>query len=250
MPEWSALAPFVALGLLGSLHCAGMCGPFALALGMRAGASRGRAALHALLYVTAKAMGYALLGLLAARGAHAAAHAGAALGGAEHSAQRLTDLRAALAWAAAALCLALALSALGVPLLPAAWRGRLTRHGPAPAPLRALFGAARALPGPARAFGLGAANACLPCGLSLSALALALAAPTATATLGLLLFGLGTAPVLVAAALGGHVLPATARARLRPVAALLLVVFAALTAARGGLPMAGEALPGCCAGAR
>ena len=94
---------------------------------------------------------------------------------------------------------------------------------------------------------MGFANAFLPCGLSAAALALALGAPTVNATLGLFLFGLGTLPVLVAAALGGRAIPAGTRARLRPVAALLLVVFAVLTAARGGLDLGGRALPECCA---
>lgn len=246
MPDWSALAPFAALGLVGSLHCAGMCGPFALAIGLRAGSSRARAIAHALLYALAKALGYALLGFLVARASHAAVHAGAALGDAAQVSQRLASLRAGLAWVAAASCLALALSALGVPLVPSTWR---TRLGAVPRPLQALFDSARALPGAARAFGMGAANAFLPCGLSWSALALALAAPSATATLGLFVFGLGTLPVLAATALVGHVLPVAVRGRLRPVAALLLVAFAALTAARGGLALGASGLPSCCAGA-
>ena len=247
MPEWRELAPFAALGLVGSLHCAGMCGPFALAIGLRAGAARARAFAHALLYTLAKASGYALLGLVVARVAHAAAHAGAALGSAPGYAARLGHLRAGLAWVAAALCLVLALSALGVPLVPGTWRARLAHPASVPRPLALVFNAARALPGSARAFGLGFANAFLPCGLSAAALALALGTPTVHATLGLFLFGLGTLPVLVAAALGGRAIPPLARARLRPVAALLLIVFAVVTAARGGLALGTRALPDCCA---
>lgn len=247
MPEWSALAPFAALGLLGSLHCAGMCGPFALALGLRAGRARGHALAHALLYAVAKALGYALLGLLAARAAHAAVHATSALGDGAGQAQRLETLRSGLAWAAAAACLVLALSALGLPLVPPGWRARLARHGAVPRALATLFEAARALPGAAQAFALGFVNAFLPCGLSWSALALALAVPSATATVGLFLFGLGTLPVLVGVALGGRLLPVAWRARLRPLAALLLIAFALLTAARGGVPGFERALPACCA---
>jgi sulfite exporter TauE/SafE len=248
VPEWSALAPFAALGLLGSLHCAGMCGPFALALGLRAGRARGRALAHALLYAVAKALGYALLGLLAARAAHAAVHATSALGAGAGQELRLESLRAALAWAAAAACLVLALSALGLPLVPPSWRARLARHGAVPRALATLFAAAHALPGTAQAFALGFANAFLPCGLSWAALALALAVPSATATVGLFLFGLGTLPVLVGVALGGRLLTPGLRARLRVPAALLLIVFAVLTAARGGPAGAREVLPSCCAG--
>lgn len=247
MPEWQELAPFAALGLLGSLHCAGMCGPFALALGLRSGGARWRAFAHALLYALAKALGYALLGLLAARAAHAATHAGAALGDEAGAAQRLEQIRAGLAWVAAGACLVLALSALGLPLVPAAWRARLARHAEVPVILRTLFDSARALPGAARAMGLGFANAFLPCGLSWSALALALAVPSATATVGLFLFGLGTLPVLVGVAVGGGLVPVAWRARLRPLAALLLVAFAVLTAARGGIAIGERALPDCCA---
>lgn len=246
MPSLHELAPFAALGLVGSLHCAGMCGPFALAIGLRAG-GRGHAFAHALVYTLAKALGYALLGLVIARVAHATAHAGASLGDAAGYAERLASLRAGLAWFAAVACLALALSALGVPLVPSALRTALAHPMHVPRPLALLFSAARALPGSARAFGLGFANAFLPCGLSAAALALAIGVPTVNATLGLFLFGLGTLPVLVAAALGGRAIPLGTRARLRPVAALLLLVFAVVTAARGGLEVGAAALPECCA---
>jgi sulfite exporter TauE/SafE len=143
--------------------------------------------------------------------------------------------------------LALALSALGVPLAPSTWRAALAHPRHVPRPLALVFSAARALPGSARAFGLGFANAFLPCGLSAAALALALGVPALNATAGLFLFGLGTLPVLFAAALGGRAIPVGTRARLRPVAALLLVAFAVVTAARGGLDLGGRALPECCA---
>ena len=47
MPVWAELAPFALLGLVGSIHCAGMCGGFAVAAALAPGA-RARAVLGSL----------------------------------------------------------------------------------------------------------------------------------------------------------------------------------------------------------
>ena len=93
MPEPAALLPFVLLGLLGSVHCAGMCGGFAL--GVAAGGPRGRALGRLGLYALGKALTYAALGLLAARAAHAAhvTEGGPALAGQEVGDVAVGDVR-------------------------------------------------------------------------------------------------------------------------------------------------------------
>jgi sulfite exporter TauE/SafE len=252
VPGPAELAPFVLLGLLGSAHCAGMCGGFAVTVALGAGASRARATGHSLTYLAGKALTYAVLGLLAARAAHLLTHAGAGLAGSspEEDAAALEGLRRGLAWVAGLACLLLALSALGLPLFPRVWRARLAGVGGSSRLLKLAFDSARALPASARGFGIGLATGLLPCGLSWAALALATGSQPATAAAGMFLFGVATAPVLLATALAGHLLPLRLRTRLRPVGALLLIVFAVLTVARGGLPRplaaAEEALPACC----
>lgn len=246
MPLWSELAPFAALGLFGSLHCAGMCGGFALAVSVSAGAARRRAVVRSLVYLLAKALTYAVLGLLAARLAGVLTHGGATLLGgtsADHAAAVELARRVA-AWVTGALFILFGLSAFGLPLFPSHWFA-----GGAPRPLRALFDAARSLPGLAGAFGLGLANGLLPCGLSWSALALAAGGSPARGALGLFVFGLATAPVLVAVGLAGASLSPTIRRRALRVAAPLILVFGVLTVARGGGPAEGLA-PDCCDRAR
>jgi len=252
VPTAAELVPFVLLGLLGSAHCAGMCGGFAVTVALSAGVSRVRALGWSLTYLFGKALTYAVLGLVAARAAHMLTHAGAGLAGStpDQDAAALETLRRTLAWVAGLACFVLALSALGVPLFPRSWRARLVGSGSPPRLLRLAFDSARALPGSARSFGIGLASGLLPCGLSWAALALATGSKPATAAAGLFLFGVSTAPVLLATAFTGHLLPQPLRARLRPVGAVLLIAFAVLTVARGGLPRplaaAEEVLPACC----
>lgn len=226
------VAAFAALGALGALHCAGMCGPFAIALGL-ANHARGSATLHAVLYVVGKALAYALLGALVASVAGAVASSVVA------QPTWLAGLRSALAWIAGLASIALGFAALGVraPWLrveaPVAW-------------LKAAFGAARSLGGPARSFGLGVANGLLPCGLSWAAFALCATLEPARAAVGAFAFGLATSPVLIALALGARTIPVTWRARGLRWSAPLVIAFGVLTIARGGMPGVARALPACC----
>jgi sulfite exporter TauE/SafE len=244
VPLWPELAPFVLLGLVGSLHCTGMCGGFALAVTASAGAARRRALLRSLAHVLGKALTYAVLGLLAARAAGFLTHEGATLAGgsADDHAATVELARRVLAWIAGALFIVFGLAAFGLPLFPRGWLAARV-----PAWLRLVFDSARALPGLSGAFGLGLANGLLPCGLSWAALALAAGGPPARGALGLFVFGLATAPALVTIGLLGSAVPVATRARaLRFVAAPLLLVFGVLTIARGGA-LTAEVLPACCA---
>ncbi len=162
-------AAFVA-GLVGTPHCVGMCGPFALACGSRP-AHHG--AWHA-----GKLTTYAALGALAGG-------AGSALPGPSWLVAAVSG--ALVVWFAAALAGLAPEPALRLPGLEgaAAWAAR---RGDA-----------------AGRFVFGAANGLLPCGLVYAALGLAVAAGSAPAGASVMAaFGLGTAPALAAFGLGAR----------------------------------------------
>jgi sulfite exporter TauE/SafE len=223
-----ALAPFVALALLGSLHCAGMCGPLVLAATGGARRPWSRAALHSF----GKALAYTLLAALLASAAAAVARV---------EPRWLGASRSALAAVAGATMVASGLAALGVPL------GRAFAATPLRPGLEALQRLASDLPPPSRAFAFGLVNGLLPCGLSWSAIALAASSGGAVLVLGPLAFGLATLPALAAVAFGAGALGARLRDRGRVALGVVLIAAGAWTAWRGGVPW-GDATggPPCC----
>jgi len=230
----AALATFGALGLAGSLHCAGMCGGFAVAVAASGGARRRALLARELAFVLGKALSYAVLATgLALLGRRAAAWGGVELA------------RRAAAWLAGAALVLAGLALAGLPVLRArlapGLRAGLARIG---AVWRSVLG----LSGYVGPLGAGLLVGWLPCGLSWSALLLSLSVPPGVAAGGAFLFGLGTAPALVAVGLGWGFFSPRARLRLARALAPLLVLFGCLTVARGGLPGRAEAavLPECC----
>jgi hypothetical protein len=168
--EIGLLAGSFMAGLLGSPHCLGMCGPFALVCGRGAA---GGAAYHGGRLTT-----YAVLGALAG-----------AFG----------DIIPGPSWIAAVV-------SLGV----VAWFAG-TLAGLVPEPRLSVPGAARVMTwatqqrGLGSRFVLGAANGLLPCGLVYAALGIPLAGGSvALGAAAMVLFGLGTVPVLVALTLGAR----------------------------------------------
>lgn len=214
---WLELAPFVALALLGTLHCAGMCGAFAIA----ASASGSRSFAGPACYVVGKALTYALLGVLAAGAGSFAVRAGSDLTG-----TRLESARAVLAWIVGLSLCGSGLAALGV----IRWHGSIARALPS-GPAR-LFASIRRLPGLSASFGIGVVTGLLPCGLSWSALLLAAQTRPSVALVGLFCFGLATGPALIGVAGGWRLAPASWRARARFVLGPLLLAFGLLTIAR------------------
>ena len=142
----------LASSLLGSLHCAGMCGGFvALHSGAPGARSRGRGALAHLAYSTGRLVAYVALGTGAGALGGALDLAGA-LGGVQRLAGLLAGLLIVL-WGSAAL-----LEALGLHLPRAGsprWLGRALGGG-----MRLVAG----WPPSARAFVTGLLAAVLPCG--------------------------------------------------------------------------------------
>ncbi len=219
---WTALL----LGLAGSLHCAGMCGPLALALPAGAG-GRGQFVAGRLAYHGGRVITYALLG--------------AALGLAGRS-LALAGVQRGVSVAAGLLLIA------GVWLLP--------RAGGAGAAVRGGGGLQRAPGGLLRRPGLpslgllGLLNGLLPCGLVYAAGAASLAAGGAGAgALYMAVFGLGTVPMMLALGLGGRALPVTWRLRLTTAVPAVVSLVGGLLVLRGlalGIPWLSPAAAGAC----
>ena len=248
------LLPFVVLALAGGVHCAGMCGGFAvgsvLAAGPRTDAARWRRSAYFAAFALGKSVTYALLAAALSFFAHGAVTgslaAAAELGVTEPSSLGAT--RRVLAW-----CVGLGLVAIGV----LQWLGGSTRM---PSSLRRLglraqelLRGVRALPGAWSAFGSGMLVGFLPCGLTAGALLLAISLPPLGAALGLFVFGLATAPALSVVAAGARLLPPRlAGPRLARLGSLALIVLGLWTAWRGGAPLAlhesGSTPASCCTG--
>ncbi len=231
----SPLPEALTLGLLGSVHCLGMCGVFAGAVGAGTrGRSRRLLAGRMAAYLGGKTLTYAFLGTLVFS-AGARLLQGEALGTARRTALLLAGL---------------AIVGTGLHLggwLPAA----MVRVGQAPGRnLARLLAPVRTwtrLPGPAGAAVLGFLNGFLPCGLVLAAVFLAAASATALgAATTMAVFGLATGPALLLPALAGRGLSVAGRPGLRRLAALLLLALAPFSLWRGGLLAGGEGTPSCC----
>ncbi len=205
-----------ALGLIGSLHCAAMCGPLQLALPIPAGGA-GRIIAGRLLYQGGRITTYCLLGAVAGWLGHAIAFAGmqralsiglgvAILGG------LLVSKKVALSVPAVKLVMA----------LKSAMSAQLRQRG-----FRSLTL-------------LGLLNGLLPCGLVYVAMAGAVAAGSLVRGMACMaVFGLGTLPMMLAISLSGKIFPPQLRLRLRAMIPAGICVVAALLILRGmalGIP--------------
>jgi sulfite exporter TauE/SafE len=218
------------LGLVGSLHCAAMCGPLQLALPLPPGGA-GRKIYGRMIYQSGRIATYCLLGLVAGLLGRSIVLAGL---------QRWLSLAlgaAILAGFFAAKKMALSAPAVRLVLrLKNAMAGQLQRRG-----LRSL-----AL--------LGALNGLLPCGLVYAAMAGAVAqGGLAAGVLFMAAFGLGTTPAMLAISLSGRLVPLAWRLKLRAAIPVGVCALAALLILRGlslGIPYVSPDLSpgqaGCC----
>lgn len=226
------------LGLVGSLHCAGMCGPIALALPLnnrswftRIGGS--------LLYNLGRAVTYALMGAVLGL-----AGMGLTLGGMQQ-------------WVSITLG-ALMILAVLVPRLGVAGQ-QLIRFsdkvtGIVKKPLARLF-KLRTYPS---LFTIGLLNGFLPCGLVYIALAGALVmSRVVESSLYMIFFGLGTLPMLVAISVAGNLISVRIRNRLTKLIPFIIILLGTLFILRGlnlGIPYVspklgqshGKAVMECC----
>lgn len=205
-----------AAGILGSGHCLGMCGPFALAIG--GGAKTWRHNLgRQLLYTLGRTFTYSVLGAAAGFGSWRLSN----------SISWLANVGAWLAILAGVFLLIQGFMAGG--LIPQ----RLVLTAPSCLTADFLRSMLRA-PGRTGVFLAGMFTAFLPCGLVYGFLALAAASGNFwMGALVMTAFGLGTAPLMVAAGCGGSLLSGAARLRLVKVAAWCVVLTGVITIVRG-----------------
>lgn len=215
MIEW----PLVFLaGLLGSSHCVGMCGGFAVSVGVSAGNWRSNLG-RQVTYSVGRIFTYAFLGALAG-------FLGVFL---SVQSDHLVSVQAGLCVLAGGLLIIQGLSASG-------WLA-FRHQGPAG---KVVCQAARLFktwllsPRWSDAFLAGIATGFLPCGLVYAHLALA----TTThhllyASTTMIVFGLGTVPLMVATGLGSGLLSFSLRSRALKIAAWCVVITGVLTVHRG-----------------
>ena len=213
MIEWPLL---LVAGALGSSHCLGMCGPFALALGSGA---RGwpENLLRQLLYTLGRLFTYVVLGACAG-------FAGSRLA---HYSGTLVNVPAVLAvLAGLVLCwqglLATGLlsrgTRAGIPCLAGSFFARFLRQRQA-----------------SSVFLAGLFTGLLPCGLLYGILALAASTHAVGNGIAVMaVFALGTAPAMIAAGLSGSLLGAAFRKHVFVAAAWCLVLTGVISIARGG----------------
>lgn len=224
------LLPALALGLLGSLHCAGMCGPLALALPM-AGKGPAGFLFGRLAYNLGRVITYAVLGVV-----FGLAGQGLLLAGL----QRWVSVTLGVLLIAGLLAsrrLALAAPVVGLVNRLKAGMGALLQR-------RSASGLGL----------LGLLNGLLPCGLVY--VACAGAAATGSWLGGveyMAVFGLGTTPMMLGLSLGGRLMPPALRLKLRyatPVAVLMLGVLLIVRGLGLGIPYLSPDLTaggsGCC----
>jgi len=208
------------LGLLGTGHCVGMCGPLIFALPGRTGRLMPHVWYHLGRVTTYTAVG----GILGGMGAGLAALTGM------HAHADATALQAVLRLMAAALLAALGLVRLGWVKEPR-WFDRLSPER-IPGFKRAMNGAAHS----GRAaifFAQGLLLGLLPCGLSYGAFAQALGTSSAAAGASLVLaFALGTAPGLLLLGTGIAAVVRRYRWQSDIIAGILMLIMAARLTAK------------------
>ncbi len=206
----------LALGLLGSLHCAAMCGPLLLALPVPPGGA-GRFVAGRVVYQFGRITTYALFGVIAGLAGKSLFVIGA---------QRWLSIALGVAILTGLLCSKkIALAAPVVRLV-----GKLKSAMGAQLQQRSFRSLVL----------LGMLNGLLPCGLVYVALAGAVARGTILSGVGwMLAFGLGTLPMMLGISLSGKILPPTFRMKLRRAIPFSVCLLATLLILRGmalGIP--------------
>lgn len=214
------LGTALALGLLSSLHCIGMCGPIALALPLNRD-SPSKALAGNLLYQVGRISTYVTLGLIFG----------------------LVGKSLQLAGFQKGVSIALGLLMIGFALLPAKLANRFlaTRYiykwlGKLKSTLGGLLKNRNAK----TLYLIGLLNGLLPCGMVYLALAGAIASGTAlNGALFMLFFGLGTSPLMTIGAQLGNFIKASFRTKLRKALPYALAFMGLLFVLRGlelGIP--------------
>ncbi len=214
------LAAF-ALGIAGSLHCLGMCGPLALALPQPSTSGKRSLVLGRLSYNVGRVAMYAVLGALVGIGGTGLAIAGAG--------QYVSIVAGSLMVVMAVIQLALHRS-----VVPAWLTARVS------AIVRSVVGRQLARPHAGSLFVIGLVNGLLPCGLVITALVGSVAAGTLFGSMAFMAaFGVGTIPSMLVASLGASMVSLSMRQRLRLAAPVLAFLVGGAIIVRGmdlGIP--------------
>ncbi|QDT32887.1 sulfite exporter TauE/SafE family protein [Thalassoglobus polymorphus] len=220
-------------GLLGSSHCLGMCGGFAILIGANQ-TSRREMWISQGAYSIGRIFTYSVLGVVAG-------YVGMHLG---HSTSQWVNASAILSFVAGLFLIVQGLKAAGINL----WsRGKSpTPQGCLVSPLFRTFFQSRSR---FSKFLAGVMTGFLPCGLLYGFLALATASQDLFLGGAIMFaFGLGTVPMMVLAGIGGQLLSGVTRLRLLRTAAWCVVFTGAITIYRGAAFLTlehTEAVPAC-----
>lgn len=214
------LIPAFLMGVAGSLHCVGMCGPIALSLPVQGRSTAGKLA-GGLLYNLGRVTTYGVLGL--------------AMG----------TLGKSLQWFAwqQKISILLGLSILAFLVFPLIFPGKSLHPviNTAMSGLRSRLARVLGNPHPGALYTTGLLNGLLPCGLVYMALTGAVITGGATdGALFMMLFGAGTMPAMFATTMFGQWLKQPYRARIRQLYPALMVMMAILLIIRGlnlGIPL-------------
>ena len=235
-----SLLPIFVIGLLGSVHCVGMCGGIVAALSV---APTRPFPVAVVLAATADVPGERLLRVLSYNAGRIGSYAiaGAVMGGVANGARTLAGVSASQLvgyWLANLMLVALGLYLMG------AWQGltrieslgqSLWKH------IRPLTRRLLPLDSPLKMFAMGGLWGWLPCGMVYSVLLTAMLTGSALSGASVMLaFGLGTLPTLLAMGLLGTQLRAVMQRRgVRIASGLLVLAFGML-----GLWRASQGMPG------
>lgn len=207
------------IGLVGSLHCAGMCGPIALSLAP--GDTAWKRWMGRILYNTGRITTYAILG-----GIVALAGAGAAL----FHAQQVLSISLGV------VLLAWALQEWGI--IPRKWRINPLKN--AGNVLKKVFARVMGRNHTMGFFWVGLANGLLPCGLVYVGLAAAAATSVVwEGALTMVFFGLGTWPIMLALMTAPQAVPLKVRMKLSKMVPGFIIAVGLLLIVRGmslGIP--------------
>lgn len=230
--------PLVLLsGLLGSGHCVGMCGAFAMAIGWKTQKPLENG-LRQICYGAGRAVTYSFLGAVAG-----------------FAGQRM---RSSLGWLESTqgvLSVIAGMLLLGAGLISAGWLPairwkRSSSPGGAVCSAAAQFRAMLSAPSRWSVFVAGLATGFLPCGLVYALLMMAASSTSVIRGAAIMaVFALGTMPLMIATGLGSSLLSLPARTRLMKLAAASVVLMGGLTVARGAGFLLGNTgsddVPGC-----
>lgn len=209
-------------GILGSAHCVGMCGGFALSIGMGARSLFSNLR-RQLVYTLGRVLTYAFLGV-------AAGYAGLWL---SRTAGTLVNVQAGLSIVAGGLLAVQGLLALG--LLPRRLVPTI-KGGATPCLAGSFVGPFLAAPGLTNVLLAGILTGFLPCGLVYGFLSLSSSSASVIEGLCIMVaFGAGTAPVMILTGAGGSLLSHSARRHLLRVSAVCVLLTGLISLARGAV---------------